>query len=481
MTTLPLTLPTSTTLGRDGQDAGARLINGYPEAFGSEGKAQFTIYGAPGLARWDQNAYPASERGLITRSDSELLAILGGNIVSFDEGGVGSTVTTIAGEDRCIMASNLASPVQIAIVRPGVSWYVLEGSTLTEAPDADLPTPNSCDYLRGRTLYGIDDGRVYCSDTDAADSVSALAFDEANSSADGLVRVFVNAGFAYFFGKRTLEIWQPDPSLAGQPFPFSPVQQDIDLGLMARHSVARFEKALMWVDHKGIVRYGRDGGAERVSSHAVERSIEALSIAERAAMIGSIHSFHGHETFTLKGASFTWCLDLPLARRVGFEKAWYERRSYGLDRWRVNSSIPFAGGHILGAEDSGALYRLDPSAYDEDGDEHVLDIRCPHSHRFPDGMIVDAVQIDVVAGVGLPSGAASDTDPAIMVDFSDNGGRTFVGERTARLGKQGEYTTTVRLNRWGLCQEKGRIWRIRASAKVLKAVNSVSLEARRAG
>lgn len=481
MATIPLALPTSSTIGRDGQDAAARLINGYPEMHGAEGKSQYTIYGAPGLRRWDQSSYPASERGLLTRSDSELLAILGGSIVSFDVNGLGSTLTSIAGADRCILAGNLADPVQVAIVRPNVSWYVLTGGSLAETPDSDLPTPNSCDYLRGRTLYGIDDGRVYCSATDDAASISALAFDTANSSSDGLVRVFVNAGFAYLFGKRTLEIWQPDPSLAGQPFPFSPVQQDIDLGLMARHSVARFEKALMWVDHKGIVRYGRDGGAERVSSHAVERSIEGLSAAERAAMIGSIHSFHGHETFTLKGANFTWCLDLPLARQAGFAKAWYERRSYGLDRWRVNSAIDFAGGYILGAEDSGELYRLDPSAYDEDGEAHVLEVRCPHSHRFPNGMLVDAVQIDVVTGVGLGAGDDSDTAPAIMVDFSDDGGKTFRGERTARIGGQGQFSTTVRLNRWGRCTEKGRVWRIRASAKVLKAINSVSLEARRAG
>lgn len=481
MATVPLTLPMASTVGRDGQDVNARLVNGYCEVHGADGKSQFTLYGAPGLTRWDQNNYPASERGLFVRSDSELIALLGTSIVSFDANGLGSTLTTIAGSDRCILAGNLASPVQIAIVRPNVSWYVLTTSSLSEAPDSDLPTPNSCDYLRGRTLYGIDDGRVYCSAADNAASVSALAFDTANSSADGLVRVFANAGFAYFFGTKTLEIWQPDPSLAGQPFVFSPVQQDIDLGLMARHGIDRFEKALIWPDHKGIVRYGRDGGAERVSSHAVERAIEGLSAAERAAMIGSIHNFQGHETYVLKGANFTWCLDLPLAKKVGFERAWFERESYGLDRWRVNSSISFAGKYILGAEDSGELFYLDPQAYDEDGEDHVLELWCPHSHRFPDGMLVDAVQIDVVAGVGLGSGADSDTDPAIMVDFSDDGGNTFVGERTARLGGQGEFKGFVRLNRWGRVTQKGRIWRIRASAKVLKAVNSVSLEARRCG
>lgn len=482
MTTIPLPLPTSTTLGRDGQDAGARLINGYAEAHGETGKAQYSVYGAPGLTRWDSASYVEAERGMIARSDDELIAVLGTEIVSFTAAGSGSALTTIAGSDRCIMAGNLASPVQIAIVRPGVSWYVLTGSTLTETPDADMPgTPNSCDYLRGRTIYGHDDGRMFCSAADDAGNINAIAYGEANSSADGLVRVFCNAGFIYAFGRRSLEIWQPDPSLAGEPFPFSPVQQDIDLGLGARHSVARFEKALMWVDNKSIVRYGRDGGAERVSCHAVERSIEALTDVQRAEIIGSVHSFHGHETFTLKSARWTWCLDLPLAKKIGFERAWYERRSWGLDHWRVNSSVEFAGRYVMGAEDSGELFYLNPSAHEEDGDPHVLEVHCPTSHRFPDGMLVDAVSVDVIGGVGLGSGAAHDRQPLLMVDFSDDGGKTWRGERTARLGAQGVYDTSVRLNRWGRVKEKGRIWRLRASAKVLKGINGMSLDARSCG
>jgi hypothetical protein len=293
-----------------------------------------------------------------------------------------------------------------------------------------------------------------------------------------MVRVFVNAGFFYAFGTKSLEIWQPDPSLAGQPFPFSPVQQDIEYGLTGPHTVAKFEKALIWVDQNNIVRFGRDGGADRVSTHAVERSIGALTIAQRALMVGSTHVFQGHETYTLKGANFTWCLDLPFAKKVGFERAWYERRSYGLDHWRVNSSILFAGKYIMGDEGNGQLYSLEVDDFTEDGADHVWESWLPHSHRFPEGLIADGIELDITSGVGLGAGLASDTDPEIMVDFSDNGGKTFQGERRAKLGKQGDFKQIVRLNKWGQCKQKGRIWRIRVSAAVLKAINSASLWAR---
>jgi hypothetical protein len=478
MQPLPLVLPASTTIGRDGQVANARLINGYPEINGEDGKSAFALYGAPGLTRWDAASYSGAERGLIELTASELIAFLGNQVVSFDTAGAATTLGNLVGSGRVMLARNRASPPQIGIVTSAGQYYVLQSGVITLNADPDLPAPNSIDYLKGRFIYGIADGRMFCSATDDGTSISALAFDVADSSSDGLVRVFVNAGFLYAFGVKSLEIWQADPSLAGQPFPFSPIQQDIEYGLGGTHTVAKFEKALIWVDQNNIVRYGRDGSAERSSTHAVERSIEALSTVQKSEMVGSVHAWQGHETYTLKGANFTWCLDLPLAKKQGFEKAWYMRQSYGLNRWRVNSSIQFAGKYILGDEDDGKLYYLDPSAYTENGADHVLEVWCPHSHRFPERMIADAVEVDVVAGVGLNSTDDWNAEPELMVDFSDNGGKTFSGERRAAIGAQGEYGQTVRLNKWGRCTKKGRIWRFRASAAVLKGINSASVWAR---
>jgi hypothetical protein len=481
MPPLPLVLPASSTIGRDGRVAAARLINGYPEFGGEDAKSPFSIYGAPGLTRWDSGSFSGAERGMIELSANELIAVLGNQIVNFDQGGNGASLANLVGSGRVFMALNQADPPEIGIVTGAGQYYVLIAGVLTLNADGDLPAPNSIDFLKGKMLFGVTNpARVYASDTDDATSINALAFGDINSSSDDLVRVFVNGGFFYAFGTKSLEIWQADPSLAGQPFPFSPVQQDIEYGLTGPHTVAKFEKALIWVDQNLIVRYGRDGGAERVSTHAVERSIKGLTVAQRALMAGSTHVFEGHETYTLKGANFTWCLDLPFAKKAGFERAWYERKSYELDtaRWRVNSSILFAGKYIMGDESDGQLYSLETGDFTEDGADHVLEIWCPHSHRFPERLIADGIEIDIVSGVGLGSGLDSDTDPEIMIDISDNGGKTFFGERRAVIGKQGEFDQTVRLNRWGRCTKKGRIWRVKASTKTLKAINSAALHAR---
>jgi hypothetical protein len=96
-------------------------------------------------------------------------------------------------------------------------------------------------------------------------------------------------------------------------------------------------------------------------------------------------------------------------------------------------------------------------------------------------MIVDAIEIDAITGVGLNSDDEHNDFPQLMVDYSDNGGKTFHGERMASLGRIGDYTCSIRLNRWGQVNEKGRIWRLRASAAVLRGVNQVAISARPVG
>jgi hypothetical protein len=65
-----------------------------------------------------------------------------------------------------------------------------------------------------------------------------------------------------------------------------------------------------------------------------------------------------------------------------------------------------------------------------------------------------------------------------MIDFSDDGGATWQCERTQSIGRLGDRDQTIRLNRWGRCTKKGRIWRFRASAAVLKGITQAYVHAR---
>lgn len=473
---MPLVLPTGSTIGRDGQVANARLVNAYAEDNGEDAKARYTIYAAPGRTRWDLGAHLGGCRGLIELDRNNLIAVQGNEILTFDATGLSTLLGTLAGSTRVQMARNRRTTPQIGIVTDAGQYFILEAGVFTQVTDADLPAPNSITYLDGFFLYGIDDGRVFASDLEDGTSIQGDAFDYAKSDSSRLRRVIANAGYLYIFKEKGAEIWKADPSLAAENFPFAPVQQDIDIGVSAPHSLAGFSRGLGWIDDEGTVRFGRDGDAQRISSHTVERAIQDLTPVQLDEVYGFSHTFQGHETYVLRSARWTWCYDTTNPKNP-----WYERSNRDGGPWAPNAHAIFNGKDIVGNPDNGQLHYIDTEAYRDGGDHLIQEIWCAQSHRFPNRMIVDAIEIDAITGVGLNSGNAHNDAPQLMVDYSDNGGKTFHGERMASLGPIGDYTCSIRLNRWGQVNEKGRIWRLRASAAVLRGVNQVALSARPVG
>lgn len=473
MPPFPLNLPVGSNYGREGQVAHPRLLNAYAEQQ-QTGKLPYAVYAAPGLARFDDGSYTGSARGLIELNSEALIAFLGNQIVSIDSAGTTSLLDTISGSGLLHLARNRASTPQIGVVTEAGQYYILSSGSLTLVTDSDLPAPNSICYLDGVFLFGIEDGRIFSSDLEDGTSIQADAFGTAYSDSSRLRTVFANAGFLFVFKEKGTEIWQADASLASENFYFSPVQQDIDIGCAAAHSVKAVAKSLAWVDDNGIVRHGSQGGAARISNHAVERDIASLSNTKRENLEAFSYVFHGHEIYCLSSDTWTWQYDFLIGR-------WNERVSYDAARWKATNCEKFNGLYIVGNVNDGSLYSIDPDTYTDGGsapDQIVMEIWCAHSHRFPNRMIVDAIEIEAIAGQGLITGDDADVDPLLMIDYSDDGGATFEGQRTATMGRIGERRQKIRLNGWGLVSEKGRIWRLSASASTLRGIIQASLHGR---
>jgi hypothetical protein len=470
MAQVPLPLPKESTIGRHGQDANVRIINGYVEVFGqdNDGKSSYGIYTAPGLKRFDKGNVAGPERGMIGLDESNFIAILGTSAYNIDSTGVLTRVGGVLGAQRATLARNLNGTPQVGVVTDEGLYYLIQGGVVSHPIEPDLPTPNSICYVKGHFVYGISDGRIFASPMDAGTGINPLSFDYANSESDDLVRVFSTAGYLYVFGTRSLEVWQATGDV---PFPYGPVQQNISLGLLAKYSVAETEKGLLWIDHKGIVRYGRDGGAQRASTHSVERSIASLSTAAQAAITGFVYVSQGHQYYVLNASTWTWIYDVDANR-------WYERKTFGQDYWIAEDAIWFDGKYVVASNFNGNIFEIDQDFHLDSGEGIVLEIWCQDMHNFPGGAVIDALDLDVLSGVGLTLGVASAQDPRILIDYSDDGGKTFQGERRAPLGKVGEYRQMVRSGRWGRTAQKGRIWRFRASASVLRGILQASMRVR---
>jgi len=467
---VPLPLPKESIIGRHGQDANVRIINGYVETFGqdNEGKSLYAIYAAAGLRRFDSGTISSAERGMAVLDESNFLTVLGLSVYNVTSAGVVSRLGGILGTGRVTMARNLNGTPQVGIVTESGIYYLVQGGVVTHPSEVNLPAPNSICYVKGHFVYGISDGRIFASPMDAGTGINALSFDYANSESDSLVRVFASVGYVYVFGTRSLEIWQATGDV---PFPFGPVQQNIALGLLAKHSVAETEKGLLWVDHKGIVRYGRDGGAQRVSSHSVERSIASLSAEDQTNITGFTYICQGHQYYVLDAPTWTWVYDVDTNR-------WYERQTYGDSHWMASNTIWFNNKYIVSSNVNGNIFEIDPDYYFDSGAGFVLEVWCRDIHNFPGGVLVDFLDIDILSGVGLTSGDPSSQNPRLMIDYSDDGGKTFQGERRVPIGKVGEWRQMIRTGHWGRIAQKGRIWRFRAPADVFRGILQASMKVR---
>lgn len=66
-------------------------------------------------------------------------------------------------------------------------------------------------------------------------------------------------------------------------------------------------------------------------------------------------------------------------------------------------------------------------------------------------------------------------DPKLMLEWSDDNGATWSNQRTASLGKVGEYQTRVKFHRLG--QSRNRVFRISISDPVKRVILGAEIDA----
>lgn len=458
--TVPLTFSTSSNPGRYGYDGGARLINAYAEARGPEGRAQFPIYAVDGLSSFSTLTGGNGVRAMLA-VDNQFVVVAGRLVFVVDPGGGGVVAGGMPSDGAVYMAVNRRNPnPQVAIVCDGI-FKVLAGGILTEISDADLTTPLSVTHLDGYMVFIDALGRLTSSAIDDATDIAALDFANAESNRDGGVMVTTRGRELVAFGTSSIEFWS---NTGADNFPFSRANT-VDIGTVSGKSVAAISQTIAFVAHDGTVRILDGYTPQRVSNHAVERFI--ADTVDKSTLSATAWSDRGHSFYALSSPSGTWVYDLAT-------QFWHERKSYGLDRWRVSCVERFGDQLIAGHYDEGTLYTMSPDTYAEGGDPILWEMRAPVTHAFPGRLLMHRLDVDVVPGVGLATTSAPNADPQIMIDTSEDGGTTFGGERSVSVGGINARLTTVSTHRLGLVRPTGRIIRVRMSADVVRGLMSAA-------
>ena len=417
---------------KSGFGSNQRLLNGYPEALGQAAKSPLPIYAVPGTSRFDTGAAGLNGpcRGMLYVYDEGLYAVGGTASALFDDQGNATSVSgTIGGSSMVIMAANQRPEPQIGIVADGV-YYVLDtgSNTVSQPSIASLPAPNSVTFLDGYLVFSIPDGRIFHTALNDALTVNALSYATASSRADGLRRIVTHRGALIALGESSLEIWE---DAGTTPFAFARIRADIDIGCIAEQTVATVADALIWVDHNGVVRQLTGSEPARISTHALERAISDLSWDERRALRAVYTHFNGHDFYAVTSPYWTWEFDLATG-------LWHERASGGFSNWFAQGFESFSGKVVIGSSLDGSLHVLDDTSQTESGNPYLFLAQSAPLHAFPRGLIVDQLDVDILPGVGITGTNADAANPKLMLDWSDDGGRTWSGGRIASLGRVGE-------------------------------------------
>lgn len=466
---VPVSLTQKSNPARFKQGGAARLMNCYVETIGQEGKVPWAIYACDGLQGYTSLASSDGGVRAMIEVDGGVYVVSGTRFYAVN---TTTQVATMIGTMNIsktapvFMERNRRVPTDIMIVCDGLAYYYRVGVSFGQVTDADLLAPTSLTFVNGYFVIGTANNKFQSGALDDASAWDPLAFGRADASPDAVLRVANYQGDLAVFGTQTIQFHR---DAGTTPFPFAFIQST-NIGLLSADSVSIVEQSLAFVASDRSVRMLRGYGADKISTHAVDRAIE--DTADPSTIVATSWVKDGHTFYEISSDGWTWVYDTV----TGF---WHERQSYGMSRWRVSKVVSANGKLIAGDRDSGILYEMDASFPDESGTELVSQITLPPVHAFPYPLTFNALYVDVEKGVGLYDGATQDVDPELMLEWSRDGGATFAGWRTLSLGKLGKALTRVRTRRIGQAGQDGLTFRLSWSARVARALYGVSADVER--
>lgn len=464
MPLVPLTLDLTSSPGRYGPESAGRLINCYPEQVGKAGKTQFPFYPTEGLSLFSTLNGGGRCRGGIS-FDPYGYFVSGPLLYRISPGGTSKIIGGVPGGDPVFMARNRKAPkAQIAIVSQGLR-YIVQNDVITTIADTDLPQANSVTSIAGYFVFSIPDGRFFITSIDEGTEIDALDFATAEANPDGLLVAEARSQEVIMFGSKSIEFW----ANTGNPlFPFERNSSATlqNLGLLCQHSVRDLNDAKSFIASDGTVRILTGYSPQRISNHAVERDIDS---AEKTTITATAYPLRGHLFYSISSPDWTWTYD-------ALTGLWHERQSYEIDRWRGEVFVDVNGTKVVGDYRQGFLYAIDPDVFSEAGEHHVMTIRSAPLHAYPHYVGVNALYVDTIPGVGLNVDDDARSDPGLMMRYSDDGGKTWGGERVAPVGEIGEFSTRVKFFGLGQTQEDGRIFELSMSAAVIRGITGVAAD-----
>ena len=385
--------------------------------------------------------------------------INGTNLYSIDSSNVVTDHGTVVGSGRVSLANNGQF---LVIVVPGITGYAFDNAdtTLTEITSINFQVADTVSFKDGFFIFTSSDGeQFFISNLNQPLVFSALDFGSAEVRPDKIVATHVNHNELFVAGRDIFELFQ---NIGGSGFPFQRVRGgDIQKGLHAKFSLIDFDNSFVFLggDVNELTAVWRVGaGVQKLSTSAIDNAIQEYTEDEIADAFAMTYAHGGNFfvafTFTsTRIPSKTFVYDATTSALTG-EKVWHERQS-GIadDKWRITSIVSAFSELLVGDSIDGRIGTLNKDTHTEYGEviKRQKTSTPFNSDQFP--IFVSELKLTMESGLGNITGDA--TDPKILMEFSNDGARTFKPAGVRSYGKIGQYQ---KLPSW---RRQGRIPRNR--------------------
>lgn len=426
-----------------------RVVNCYAEKEPPDAKTPVAVFGSPGLLPF-ATCGTGPVRGF-NYMNGVAYVVSGQRLYSVTSAGVVTDIGgAIAGTGFTPMANN---GTQVCIVN-GVNGFIWSAAAGFQViTDANFHAANTVTFFDNYFVFDwAGTNKFFISASLDGTTYNGADFASAEVSSDFVLSIVNQQENLLIYGEKTIESWY-DAGAVNFPFQRTGAST-IERGCSAKLTPIKEDNSVFFLGDD-LMFYRLNGiSLQRVSTHAVEQAFQSYSTVSDAYTFS--YTFEGHKFVNLifPTANASWVLDLA----TGW---WHERESWDQNnnsygRWRGNCCLTAFGKVLVGDAYSGQIGYLDANTFTEFGNTMRALMISPPIHQDRRRVYISTLELDVESGTGLNTGQGS--DPQIMMDYSKDGGRTFINLQIWNsLGKIGAYLQRVRWFRMG----QSRQWLIR--------------------
>ena len=402
------------------------LVNVYPEQAPGDARTRIALRSVPGEVVLSDIGQPLVRAAAV--AVSKFWAVAAGNLYEVAADG---SVSNRGAVGNSLETSISGNGTNVCVVANG-TYSVWNGATLTTAAAGAFSSFGSVTFSDYDTILTELNGRRFqWSDTADPATLDALNFATAEARDGDILRAEVDRAQLFLFTEECIEVWR-NTGVSGSSRYRRLTVIDQGRGLKGYHLLASDAFGIFFVGNDGVAYILSGSGVQPVSTPAVQSDI-----SDGDAAAAFYYEDRGHKFCVIRFSDRpAWVYDLVT-------QLWHRRQS-GVDRdaWGVQR-MATAYGQWLGVDDFGVVVEMARVNADRGMPLKRIMRGKP---IYMEGRKFSVAEFEALCSVG-ESGLGRDAE--VMLRWSRDGGKTWIGARTGSLGSLGDYDRQVRFHGLG--------------------------------